>query len=71
MAVPVQTSPAFRPGVGHALFADPYLRNPDHTNHDVSRDGRSFYLARRGARNASIVVVLNWFEELQARMSEK
>jgi len=47
MAVDVDTSGVFRPGVPHALFTGPYeLRTPPVRNYDVGPDGK-FILVKR------------------------
>jgi hypothetical protein len=56
-----------------ALFAGPYQDNPGWTrprSYDVSRDGERFLLTRiPGDRpQPRIAVVLNWFEELRAKV---
>jgi Tol biopolymer transport system component len=55
-----------------ALFGGPYLDNPGWTrprSYDVSRDGERFLLTRVGEPpRPRIAVVLNWFDELRARV---
>src|SRR5262249_22558653 len=62
-----------RSGVPNALFAGPYPDNPGWTrprSYDVSRDGERFLMTKlpSGQRRPSIVVVLNWFDELRAKV---
>ena len=72
-AVPVVTEPAFALGRPQVLFADPYEMDPGPAglpNYDVSLDGR-FLMVTSGegdVADESITVVLNWFEELKARV---
>jgi len=59
-----------RPAV---LFAGPYPDSPGWTrprSYDVTRDGERFLLLKRPARTSlpRINIVLNWFEELQAKV---
>jgi hypothetical protein len=56
-----------------ALFAGPYSDNPGWTtprSYDVSRDSKRFLMIRLPADRPRprIVVVLNWFDELRAKM---
>jgi len=67
MAVPVETRPAFQPGIPGPLFRDVYARNTDHTNYAVDRSGSTFYFARNASGDAHLILVLNWFKELKAK----
>jgi Tol biopolymer transport system component len=71
-ALPVTLQPAFRPGVAARLFGgEPYLgrgRLMSGRTYDLSPDGRRFLMIRQetDAEGApSLIVVLNWFEELK------
>jgi serine/threonine-protein kinase len=67
-AVPIRTSPTLSVGQHTVLFEDVYVRNPQHTNYDLtSSDGR-FIMLKGSAQSTDFVVVLNWFQELQERM---
>ncbi len=62
-----------RSGQPIALFAGPYPDNPGWTrprSYDVSRDGERFLMTRLPAERPRprIVVVLNWFDELRAKV---
>jgi eukaryotic-like serine/threonine-protein kinase len=62
-----------RSGAPEVLFAGPYPDNPGWTrprSYDVTQDGERFLLTKRpGNRpDPEIVVVLNWFEELRAKV---
>jgi serine/threonine-protein kinase len=62
-----------RSGAPQLLFAGPYRDNPGWTrprSYDVTPDGERFLMSRvPGERpRPRIVVVLNWFEELRARV---
>jgi hypothetical protein len=64
MAVPVQISgPEFRFGTPARVLHTKYWG--DFYSYDVARDGRFLMLKDAGQSQASIVVVLNWFEELR------
>jgi len=79
MAVPVQTSGAtFRWGNPVRVFDErPYAAPVIDRNYDVSPDGRRFLMlkenaaGRANAAAASMVVVLNWVEELKASVPGK
>jgi Tol biopolymer transport system component len=62
-----------RSGQPTALFAGPYPDNPGWTrprSYDVSRDGEQFLMIRLPVDRPRprIVVVLNWFDELRAKV---
>jgi serine/threonine-protein kinase len=62
-----------RSGAPHALFAGPYPDNPGWTrprSYDVTPDGERFLMLKRpqDSPHPQIVVVLNWFEELRAKV---
>jgi hypothetical protein len=66
MAVPVDTSgPQFTVGRPTKVFDTKYWGN--FYSYDVTRDGRFLMLKDVGQSQASVVVVLNWFEELRQR----
>jgi serine/threonine-protein kinase len=78
MVVPVQTTPTFRPGNATKLFEGPYTSLLSGHSYDVSRDGQKFLMIKESpaavgsaASPAKIMVVLNWIEELKARMPTK
>ena len=79
MAVPVQTSGAtFRWGNPVRVFDErPYAAPVIDRNYDVSPDGRRFLMlkenaaGRANAAAATMVVVLNWVEELKASVPGK
>jgi eukaryotic-like serine/threonine-protein kinase len=73
MAVSVDVANG-RVGQPVALFSGPYPDNPGWTrprSYDVSPDGERFLLIRLRDRdsNPHIAVVLNWFDELRAKMA--
>jgi Tol biopolymer transport system component len=60
-------------GPPHVLFSGPYPDNPGWTrprSYDVTPDGQRFLLTKLPGERPQprIMVVLNWFEELRARM---
>ena len=75
--VEIATQPTFRAGRPRVLFEGPYQMGPGHAlgistpNYDVSLDGERFLMVTRDDSEASalsINVVLNFFEELKARV---
>lgn len=73
MAVPVQTTPAFKPGNPSKLFDGPWYVGQSGRTFDASRDGRRFLMikpasASQGSGSLDINVVLNWTEELKPRL---
>jgi serine/threonine-protein kinase len=78
MTVPVQTSPTFSAGNPAKVFEGRYLVPNNGRTYDVSPDGQRFVMIkgpaideRSKAPSASIVVVLNWLEELKQRVPAK
>ena len=75
MAVPVQTGSTFDRGSPQPLFVWDYRFGGFSRRYDVSPDGQRFLVIKAGADEAAgdvhapqIHVVLNWFEELKARV---
>ena len=69
MAIPVDTSSGFRPGVAEPLFsAENFLIQRRFAAYDVGPDGR-FAVVQRADDSGppSIRVVLNWLGEIQQR----
>jgi Tol biopolymer transport system component len=73
MAVSVDTRSAIAVGTPQALFENRYfLKSTAHTAYDVARDGR-FLMVKEvplatQAGQAHLQIVLNWFEELEAKV---
>jgi serine/threonine-protein kinase len=73
MAVPVQTVSGFSAGNPIKLLEGPYFSPLNTRTYDVSGDGKRFLMIKSppvtetapDATPASLVVVLNWFEELK------
>jgi serine/threonine protein kinase/Tol biopolymer transport system component len=74
MAVDVTTQPTFSAGRPKMVFEGPYAPDPSggRPNYDVSRDGQRFLMMKslelQGVSLTQINVVLNWFEELKAKV---
>ncbi|HLZ26345.1 MAG TPA: hypothetical protein VKV73_03405, partial [Chloroflexota bacterium] len=78
MAVAVQSTSTFNHGDPTKLFGAPYYQPLRGRVYDVSRDGQKFLMikdAPSGGERASapdnLVVVLDWVEELKARVPSK
>ncbi|HEY4579611.1 MAG TPA: hypothetical protein VIG89_01130, partial [Candidatus Acidoferrales bacterium] len=73
MAVDIATQPSFAVGKPKVLFEGQYVPSPiTFPNYDVSADGQRFLMLKASgqaeAASTQIVVVQNWFEELQRRV---
>ena len=73
MAVDVQTQPAFTAGRPEQLFSGSYVADINgHPRYAVAPNGQRFLMQDPGnqgdAAPAAIILVLNWFEELKARV---
>ena len=71
--VEVATSPVFRAGRPDLLFEEAYDLDPiglSAANYDVSLDGQRFLMIRSEGSDegATVNIVLNWTEELEARV---
>jgi len=72
MAVPVETDPTFTAGTPELLFAGRY-HSPNlglgGRSYDVHPDGERFVMVQPPVEGSThLVVVLNWFEELKAKV---
>jgi hypothetical protein len=71
--IPIQTQATFAWGNPVRLFEERYFSAIQARSYDVSHDGKRFLMIKDGTvaagapqgTQASIVVVLNWFEELK------
>ncbi len=72
MAAAVQTSPVFRATSPAKLFDGPYAAALA-CGFDVSRDGQRFLMTKETASHppATIVVVVNWLEELKKKVPQR
>ncbi len=68
MAVPIRTEPSFQAGYPRVLFSDNYSVRLGRM-YDVAPDGRGFLMikpvATDGLAGSQVVLVQNWFEELE------
>jgi len=74
MAVDVETKPTFRPSRPRTLFEGRhYGMNPYGCSYDVAPDGRFLMIRPDAAESgpAQVKVILNWFEELKAKVPVK
>ncbi len=73
MAVTVETNPSFTAGNSDVLFEGDYYSGFGRT-YDISSDGQRFLMIKAGSQadgtavERQLVIVLNWFSELQARV---
>jgi hypothetical protein len=71
MAVPIDTTPTFSPGMPSKLFSGNFFSQVVGVTYDVSPDGQRFLMVKGPAATAAssrILVVDNWIEELKARV---
>ncbi len=71
--VAIQTAPAFSAGTPTKVFDTPYYTRATGRTYDVSPDGQRFLMIKTsGTEQApSMVVVLNWLEELKVKLPGK
>lgn len=69
MAVPIASGPRFRPGTAMKVVAAGYFSAGPFRSYDPAPDGKRFLMIRGAspdrASGPSLVVVLNWFSELE------
>ena len=75
IVIGVTLTPDFQATSRRALFGTrPFVQLPFHRSYDVSPDDQSFLMLQRsrafGAEANRLTVVLNWFQELDARMRQ-
>ncbi len=75
MVVPYQTDPSFTAGNAEVLFEEHYYAGGPSAvgrTYDISRDGQRFLMIKESEQDMSapmsMTVVLNWLEELEARV---
>ena len=71
LAVAVEPGPEFMVGETTVLFEEPYLLDPSNSGaqtYDVSLDGQQFLMVQTESEAFEYNIVLNWFEELKARV---
>ena len=73
--VPIQATPSFSAGNPTKLFDARYFSAGQARSYDVARDDQRFLMIKDNVADqtststpASMVVVLNWFEELKQRV---
>jgi hypothetical protein len=74
MIVDVPVGSTFTAGRPRVLFEEPDYAFPFFRTYDMSPDGHRFLFVEPGGRReaaADLRVVLNWFEELKARVPIK
>jgi serine/threonine-protein kinase len=68
VAAMIETRPAFKVGERRVLFQGTFRSSASHVDYDVDpATGEFIMLAMAQEATTSLVVVLNWFEELKAR----
>ena len=71
MAVDITTQPTFQQGTPRVVLEEGFrlVAGTQGANYDVSPDGQRFLMVQGGEANLTeLNVVLNWFEELKARV---
>ena len=68
MAADLVLTPGLAVTSRRALFDDQFDGEMHHVNYDVTSDGR-LVMVHQGTRKPEIVVVLNWIQELRARLA--
>ena len=68
VSVAITTRPGFVVGQRSLVFTRPYFMGDTHHAHwDVAPGDKGFVFIRQGTETPSLVVALNWFEELKRR----
>ena len=75
LAAAVATEPTFSTSPPRVIFEGGYERDRGsggaNANYDVARDGQRFLMIQAPPASPNIVVALNWFEELKARLGAR
>jgi len=75
MAVPITTTPTFSAGTPRMLFEGPFRIDGPFRGYDVTPDGQRFLMVREvpqpPARVSQMVLVRNWFEDLERLVPTK
>jgi serine/threonine-protein kinase len=69
MVAPIDAGETFHVGPREELFTGPYHRKMRWAQYDVHPDGEHFVMIKTGGLSNRMVVVLNWFQELERRMA--
>jgi serine/threonine-protein kinase len=67
-SVAMGTSPTLSVGRRTILFEDGFVQNDSHTNYDQHPATGQFVMVQGTTTKSDLVIVLNWYEELKARM---
>ncbi len=66
MAVRIRTDPSFTSSKAEVVFgARNYITGPAGRTYDISPDGTRFLMIKEDASPAELILVQNWFEELE------
>jgi len=68
MEATIITTPSLSVTGRRVLFSGPYASDIYHANYDVAPDGRRFVMVRPVQEARRLVMVVNWVQELRARM---
>jgi serine/threonine-protein kinase len=68
MAAPIEADEAIHVGQREVLFEAPYFRKMRWAQYDVHPDGDRFVVVKTAGLSNRVVVVLNWFDDLERRM---
>ena len=68
IAVDILPGSTFTVGGKRQLFEDTNARVNAHANYDVHPDGDRFVMVKQSVRQPELTVVLNFFEELKAKV---
>ena len=69
IAATVTTSPTFSIGARQVALDGDYFTSVTHPDWDIAPDGSHFLMLKRSGEEAQTVVVLNWLQEVRARMA--
>jgi eukaryotic-like serine/threonine-protein kinase len=69
MAAHVAYEPQFTVTKREAAFEGAYVVSTPHANYDVAPDGKSFVMVAPASGGTQMVMVLNWFDEVRARIA--
>jgi Tol biopolymer transport system component/tRNA A-37 threonylcarbamoyl transferase component Bud32 len=71
MVAHVTSSPQFAVTKREAVFDGAYIISTPHANYDVAPDGKSFVMIAPASGGTQMVMVLDWFAEVRARIAER
>jgi serine/threonine-protein kinase len=71
VAATYSTASGFTVTSRDVLFAGNFAVHSFHPNFDVAPDGRHFVMIKQGDDETQVVVIVNWVEELRARLAGK